>query len=267
MKQHQQANQYDKIVKENIEAIIPAFLTKVLGIHPVQSEEIPDDLQHTRERKPDCLKRITEANGQPYILHLEFQVADEPDMIYRMLDYCAMLIRVYRIPIRQYVIFLGRNNPKMTSALELGNLNYSYELVSISQLDYRLFLSSTRPEEVLLSVLSNFSNRSSSEVVNQIIRQIEVTSASQLAFQKHIRQLQILGQLRNLESIIQSIMDSIEHLITEERDFFYMRGQAKEQKKVIANLLQKTSFSVEEIADLVSVPIEKVEKIKKELNT
>ncbi len=38
-------NEYDKIFKENIEAVILPIADKLLGIHAEQLEEIPGDLQ------------------------------------------------------------------------------------------------------------------------------------------------------------------------------------------------------------------------------
>ena len=38
-----QSSQYDKILKENLEATIPALIEKILGIHSVLSDELPDD--------------------------------------------------------------------------------------------------------------------------------------------------------------------------------------------------------------------------------
>ena len=72
-----QGSQYDriggpKIFKENIEAVIPALMRKVLGINAVQSEDLPDDLQHTKERKPDVLKKITDEQGETFVLQSEF---------------------------------------------------------------------------------------------------------------------------------------------------------------------------------------------------
>jgi hypothetical protein len=37
-----QVSQYDKILRENLEAIIPGLLENVLGIVPIASEELPD---------------------------------------------------------------------------------------------------------------------------------------------------------------------------------------------------------------------------------
>ena len=81
-KQRQQGSQYDKIFKENIEAVIPALRRKVLGITAVESEELPDDVLHTKERKPDVLKKITDERGDTFILQIEFQVSDESEMVY-----------------------------------------------------------------------------------------------------------------------------------------------------------------------------------------
>ena len=68
-----QANQYDKIFKENIEAVIPSLMQNILNIHVANSEELPDDIQHTKERKPDVLKKITDDEGNIFVLHIEFQ--------------------------------------------------------------------------------------------------------------------------------------------------------------------------------------------------
>ena len=81
-----QAGQYDKIFRENIEAIIPELMQNVLGINAVELGEFPDDIQHTKERKPDVLKKITDDQGDTYTLQIEFQVADEPEMVYRMAE-------------------------------------------------------------------------------------------------------------------------------------------------------------------------------------
>ena len=136
-----QSNQYDKILKENLEAFIPGLIENVLGITAVLSEEFPDDIQHTKERKPDVLKKITDNQENTYVLQIEFQVADEPEMVYRMAEYYIMLERKYKLPVRQFVIFLG-SSPQMPVRLDRVNLTFSFPLIAFSALDYRLFLPS-----------------------------------------------------------------------------------------------------------------------------
>ncbi|MEJ2881934.1 hypothetical protein [Pedobacter sp. GR22-6] len=53
-----QTNQYDKLLKENLEQTMPVIIRDVLHLDIVYSEEIPDDIQHTKERKPDALKKV-----------------------------------------------------------------------------------------------------------------------------------------------------------------------------------------------------------------
>jgi len=101
----QQASQYDKIIKENLEVTLPVIIRELLGLDIVKSEELPDDIQHTKERKPDSLKKVTDSAGKTFILHLEFQIKDEKEMVYRMAEYSIMLLRKYRLPVQQYVVF------------------------------------------------------------------------------------------------------------------------------------------------------------------
>lgn len=89
------------------------LITNLLHIYVVESEELPDDLQHTKEQKPDVLKKITEADGNSFVLHIEFQVADEADMVYRIAEHYLRLRRKYKLSVRQYVLFVGPEQPKM----------------------------------------------------------------------------------------------------------------------------------------------------------
>ena len=71
-KKKRQSSQYDKIFKENIEAVITSIMQNVLEITAVSMEELPDDIQHTKERKPDTLKKITDDKGNTFVLQIEF---------------------------------------------------------------------------------------------------------------------------------------------------------------------------------------------------
>ena len=77
-----QAGQYDKIIKENLEITLPVIIRDVLGLDIAESEELPDDIQHTKERKPDALKKVTAMAGHTYVLQVEFQLEDEREMVY-----------------------------------------------------------------------------------------------------------------------------------------------------------------------------------------
>ena len=152
------AQEYDKILKENMEELILPLSDKLLGLSLGPTEELPDDLQNTLERKPDLLKRVTEdKNDASYLLHIEFQVKDETTMVDRMLLYYAMLWEKYHEPVKQYVVFIGRRKPKMPTVLQNEVLDYRFTLVDIRELNYRSLLdTATQPEEAVLAILSNF---------------------------------------------------------------------------------------------------------------
>ena len=69
-KKKRQSSQYDKIFKENIEAVISSIMQNILEITAVSMEELPDDIQHTKERKPDVLKKVTDTKGDTFVLQI-----------------------------------------------------------------------------------------------------------------------------------------------------------------------------------------------------
>ncbi|MEZ0482951.1 hypothetical protein [Fibrella aquatica] len=266
-----QASQYDKIFKENIEAVIPGLMQTVLGIMAIASEELPDDIQHTKERKPDVLKRITDSQGNTYVLQIEFQVADEPQMVYRMAEYYVMLARKYELPVEQYVIYLGASIPQMPTFLDRKHMKFDFLLISFVDLDYHLFLSSTRPEEVVLGVLADFKGDSPEKALVQIVRRIEETTTGDFPLRRYFKQLQVLAQLRKLENKLKEvIMDSISKFVSLERDVAYMIGQdiakEKEQTRFVSYLLTEASHSIERVAAIAGVSIEFVKKIQQKLS-
>lgn len=258
-----QASQYDKIFKENIEAVIPSLMQNVLGITTVLTEELPDDVQHTKERKPDVLKKVTDSLGNTFVLQIEFQVSNESEMVYRMAEYYVMLERKYKLPIEQFVLFLGSSKPKMSTNIESKHLKFDFAMIAFAELDFHIFLNSTKPEEVILSVLANFAQETPENALKQIILRLEETTEGDLSLKRYFKQLRILAQLRKLERILKLIvMDSIAKYIDEEKDVAFLIGQEKAQVKFVTNLLLESDFTVEKIAKIASVSVEFVKKVK-----
>ena len=266
-----QANQYDKIFKENIEAVIPSLMQNILGITAVSSEELPDDIQHTKERKPDVLKKITDNQENEFVLQIEFQVADALEMVYRMAEYYIMLERKYKIPIEQYVIYLGSTKPQMPTQLDSNWMKFKFRLISFADLDYHIFLKSTRPEEVVLGVLADFKGDSPEKALVQIIQRIEETANGDFPLKRYFKQLGVLAQLRKLEKNLKNItMDSISKFVSQERDVAYMigfdkgeeKGEEKAEIRFVKNLLAKMSLTVEQIADIAGVSVEFVKQVQ-----
>ena len=268
-----QVNQYDKILRENMEAALPGLIKNLLNIHAVHTEELPDDIQHTKERKPDVLKKVTDKKGETFVLHIEFQVKDEPNMVFRMAEYFIMLLRKYALPVRQCVIYIGAGVPAMPVHIHSGPMNFSYQLLALSAVDYHLLLRSPHPEEKMLAILADFGGGDTKRTIENIVRQVITASKGNFSKLRHIQQLRILAQLRNLASENLEIMDSIANYISEEKDILYRRGEKKGMEKgmekltesFVKNLLLNTDFTLAKIAGLANTTEAFVKKVKKNL--
>lgn len=259
----QEGNQYDKIVKENIESIIPALMNSVLGFKVSKAEVIKEKLQQTKEKEADALRMVTDPNGQKFILHLEFQVDDYAKMIYRMIDYWGLLKYKYHLPVRQYVIFIGSGKPKMQSTLAEDGNYFQFQMINITEFDYKRFLISNNPEEIILAVLSNFGEEKPENALNEIIHRLEETTSEQRTFQKYLRQLRVLSKLRKLDLKFDDMIQNIAKYIDAENDYLVINTK----KEIVENLLRESGLPIDKIAKMAKVTLDFVKNIQQKLNS
>lgn len=266
-------NEYDRILKENIEPVLLPFTQKLLGLKGAKYTSIKDDLHVTIERKPDFLKKVKElGNSKNYILQIEFQSIDEKDMVYRMLEYKSLLLRKFKVEVKQIVLYIGKDKLKrMTPNLETNGLSFDYKIIDIKSFDYEDFLKSDIPEEVILAILCNFKNTSPQKVITKVLDKLQELLKGENRFGKYLKQLEVLSKLRDLqeETIKQtSIMPIVYDL---ETDIRYVQGMNKGEARGVEQtinasikrqLLMKI-LTVQQIADSLDVPIERVERMKK----
>jgi hypothetical protein len=261
-----QASQYDKIIKENLEVTLPVIIRDVLGLDILLCEELPDDVQHTKERKPDALKKVTDTAGNTYVLQVEFQVEDEKEMVYRMAEYNVMLMRKYRLPIKQYVVFLKDTNPIMPISLETEHLKFDFMLIRIAEAGYKLFLRSNNPEVKMLAILANFGRENSYQAIKSIVDGIQSATKGDFAGSRYFKQLRIFVQLRSsVEQQFEKAMETVTKFFKEENDFLYRRGEAKKSHAVVENLIVKLGLTDEQAAEVAEVDVAYVEKVRAEL--
>ncbi|WP_077133798.1 hypothetical protein [Spirosoma montaniterrae] len=261
MQKKTEGNLYDKIVKENIDSIIPALMSSVLGFRVKEAVVLREKLQQTKEKEADALRLITDPSGQEFILHLEFQVDDYPKMVYRMIDYWGLLKAKYNLPVRQFVIFIGNGEPKMKTVLAEDGNYFQFGLINITQFDYLRFLTSTNPEEVILAVLSDFGKAEPENALNQIIHRLEETTIDQRTFHKHLRQLRVLSKLRRLDIKLDDMLQNLDKYIDAENDYLVIRAK----REIVANLLRKLNLTFEQVADITGVSVDFVKDIQQKL--
>ncbi len=108
-----EGNKYDKIIKENLQSLIPALLRRVMRLVDIRLENLPQiKLQTTLEREPDFLKKMYSENYPGgCILQIEFEGRDEKETDYRILEYGAIIVRKFKLPVEQHLVYLLEGKP------------------------------------------------------------------------------------------------------------------------------------------------------------
>ena len=71
--------------------------------------------------------------------------------------------------------------------------------------------------------------------------------------------------MRNLGIKLKEAMDSIEKLISPEKDVFYLMGEERTEQRIVRNLLAETDMPFARIAKLAGVSVEFVEQVRQKM--
>ena len=236
-------NDIDRIIKENFIPHLLEVFKVFLGIEdcePDREMRLPGGKIHgTVERDPDYVEVMKRPNGERFILHIEFQTTNDPDMVYRVQEYHALLQRKVKLPIVHHVLYLGEGESNMQSELDPTMIYTGFELTNTSDYDSETLLESSVPEEVLMAVLGNFGKEKPVELVRKILERLQELSGNRTKLRKYLYQLTILSRLRNLENETIEQTENMPIVIDIERDGLYQRGMAKGIEKGIEKGMEK----------------------------
>ncbi|MCY7328524.1 MAG: hypothetical protein LH618_08255 [Saprospiraceae bacterium] len=258
----------------------------MLDIDAVSIQPVTVEMQHTRERKADFVALVIDQEQTKFLVHIEFQVRDDPKMLYRMLDYAALEARKYPgVELRQYVIYLGAYRPSTSTELFQRDIQYRYNAIWLRDVPVEQFLESEFPEEILFAVLAKFPESQTSEIVERVIENIRKRAGQTLEFERFSEQLRILGKLRNLQPLIEILMEKISRYVSMEDDPWFIKGKLEgeqkgklegelegeqkgkleKQRQFVINLIEATDFDDTKIASLADADIAFVKQIRAEL--
>ena len=266
---------YDKIFKENISSLLIPLANKLLDINIIKAKPLKDKLQDTLEVEADFLNMVETVNGDKFILHLEFQTHDDPKMVYRMQLYYSLLKRKYNLPVKQKVFYFGDKPSKMKTILSSDEIFRGFDLVEIGNYSYKKFATSDIPEELIISILSDFEGRKPETIIEDILKQLNETKLNQAVFKKYIRQLIILSRLRGLSQLTKNAIQNMPITYNIKEDAFFKEGLDKGLEKgldkgldkslEVIKLIKKGNLSLEEVAEITSVNINKVKSIAEQI--
>ena len=282
MDSKKEANKYDKIIKENLEALFLPFLEQLLNIRIVSSERLEAKLQTTLEREADFLRIILTEDGRKFILHVEFETKAKRLMVYRVSEYHGILLKKYRLPVHHVVVYLGERRPNIPTRLKEEEVFTGFELVDFGRLDYGQLLSSQVPEVVVLAILADFKNKPPEAVIRSIVERLQKVVKGELSLQKYIRQLNVMSGLRKLHELTIKTIEDMPVTYDVRSDFLYKKGKEEgkeegreegreeafnEKERIVVTRGWQKGMSPEEIAELADMPLERVKAIIEELKT
>lgn len=258
-------NDYDRILKENMGAILRSVSAQYLGFKIVSMQDVPGKLQKTLEREPDFVKMVKTDREEEFLLHLEFQVTDDLNMLTRMRTYHALLAEKYQLPIRQFVLYLGRPVPKMETRIPPSEVMYGFHLLDLQRMDADQFLRSEIPEEIILAILANFGDRPPIAVIRLILSRLRKVEPEQGNLEHVIQQLGILARINKLDSLTFKAIEEMPITIDIEKDAFYLKGMERRSESVAINMIRKGIFSDEMICEISGVSMARLEELKQEV--
>ena len=272
------AQDYDKIFREVLKDIFPVVAHTLLRIPAGHYQPLPVDLQYTSEREADQLWQVTPPTGDSFVLHCEFQSSNDKQMLSRMLLYYGFLYYQKKLPIRQYVVYVGKDKLQMERELRAENLSFAYHLVDLKTFPYQTFLQSSHTEEVLLAILADLQGESGSLIAEKILARLEELAEGKLEMSQRTLQLIRLAVLRNLGKTVFNTAQKMAITIDIKEDTLYQLGQEegllkgkeegllKGKEEDAVNML-KEGFPEEVIARITKLAPERIGQLKHQLET
>ena len=279
------AQDFDKIFREVLKDTFPALARKVLGIPAGVYKPLPVDLQYTSEREADQLWEVVPPQGDPFILHCEIQATNDKQMLSRMLLYHAFLYYQKKLPIRQCVIYVGKDKLTMEHQLQSERLSYSYQLVDLRSYPYGIFLESGSSREVLLTILADFQGEAPELIAEKIIAKLEQLCEGTLELAQRALQLIRLAVLRNLgKTVLETANKMAITIDIIKEDALYrevyqegklegklegkreglQQGELEGKEKAALNMLRK-GMAVALVSEIAELPAERVARLKQQL--
>ena len=262
--QIKEGNLYDKIFKENAEAIFLPLIESRLGVKIKSFKPYKTKLQTTLEREMDFFYEVETTDGLRFLLHIEFQTDNEPNMVYRKAEYHGIALNLRKMEIKHFVIYLGTQKPTMRTQLLENEIYRGFDLIDIHAIDHTIMLQSQVPDFIILAILADYPPEKAESVLRLILQQLKIACRNNSELSKFIKQLVILSRLRKIEDLTIKITEEMPITYNVETDYLYKKGIEKGIEKgkieVICNARHE-GIAIEVIAHLVNLPVERVRQV------
>jgi hypothetical protein len=155
----------------------------------------------------------------------------------------------------------------MSTKLDFENFKFWYSILSLKDFDYKFFLKSDDPATKVFAILANFEKDGEDKAIENIVHEVKISADGNLQQSHFYNQIKVLARLRNdnINLKLNDMISSVETFIHDEDylnnvdlDLFYKRLEIRAQKKTVIRM-KELGYSAEQIAQITSIPIEKIE--------
>ena len=257
----------DVISKEILKEIVFSISTYLLNLNIKKIEFLDKEFLRIEKREADIVALIDDS----FILHLEIQNNNDSSMLTRMLRYFVDIYETYKKPIKQYLIYIGREKLNMQNSLKLENIDYSYNLIDLKQIDCEIFLKQDNPHSLILAILCDFKEKNLKDVVLYIVEKLKkVTNSFEL--KKYLLMLEELSHNRDLAKVVKEA-EMLSNIRLEDLPSFeigYEKGIQQGMQEGIKKGIQKSvkvlldlGLDIQTIAKKLDISVEEIKKILK----
>lgn len=265
VKNHQD---FDKVLKDLFVEIFLPYISQQLGINQENIKPIDSTIKRTQERRIDFACKVL--GQEEYLIQIEFQAKNDRLMHFRMLDYYETLSRKENLPIKQLLVYVGKGKMTMLDFINHPNLKFNYTILNISTIDYHSLVESNIPEAIILAILGDFKHENSKQVISTILNNLRNCVHENSQLQRYFFSLEILSELRNLESeTIKQIRDMPITGIDIRKTYFYQEvarlGREEGIELTAINLLKK-GMTTDFVCECTGLTQNRVKELLKNIN-
>jgi len=206
--------QYDRVLRNIFGNIAEPILGRLFGLQIESIVQMPEKLLIIEERETDFSILAKTATNDKHLIHFEFQLKDSNEIRLRLPVYQSILHYKYKLPVWQFVLYLGKRNPKYLlqeyryTVIDAANGKervtefMPYTVIHLKGIDYQTFLQSDKWQMVALTVLCNFGKKSAETVSQEIVQRLINLAVSDEELDDSLLNLRILSQAHNLQALI-----------------------------------------------------------------
>ncbi len=257
---------YDNVCKFLAEQFSSDIAKWLLGEAIPMTELSPSELS----LEPIRADSIMLLASTPLVLHVEFQTKPIIELLFRMLDY---RVRVYRRypdkQMRQVVVYLTRSNSPlvMQNSFNLEKTRHEFEVIRLWEQPTEMFL--TAPGLLPFAVLSQTDNPTA--VLTQVAAEIDkiedkrvqanVTGTAAI-LAGLVLEKQPIGQILRREIMRESVV--YQEILQEGEEKGLQKGVqlGVERLEQAARNLLASGMAVEQVANLIGLPLERVRSLQ-----